>query len=63
MWGTEDFTAIPTAIRNSGKFISRYQDVALEDRGHWIMVEAKDQVAERISHWLKSIGEYSKGKL
>lgn len=51
------------AIQQSGKFIPKYQDIALEARGHWIMVEAKDQVTERISHWLKSLGEYSKGKL
>jgi len=63
MWGTEDATAIPAAIQNSGKFIPRHQDIALEDRGHWIMVEAKDQVTERISHWLNGLGVYSKGKL
>ncbi|KAL9713099.1 hypothetical protein Ac2012v2_004340 [Leucoagaricus gongylophorus] len=63
IWGTKDVTATPAAIRNAGKFVPRLQDITLEERGHWIMVEAKDEVTRRISDWLKGLGEYSKGRL
>ncbi|KAF8204646.1 Alpha/Beta hydrolase protein [Pholiota molesta] len=41
IWGTKDKTAI--------------QDVALEGRGHWIMVEAKDEVTDIIGNWLENL--------
>jgi len=55
MWGTMDPTAVPSVMTKSKKFISRYQDVALEGRGHWIMVEAKDEVMEKIAGWLEKL--------
>jgi len=63
IWGTKDVTATPAAIRNAGNFVPRLQDITLEERVHWIMVEAKDEVTRRISDWLKGLGEYSKGRL
>lgn len=61
IWGTMDATATPSVMTKSKKFISRYQDVALEGRGHWIMVEAKDEVTEKIAGWLEKLtcGKYS----
>ncbi|EDR12290.1 epoxide hydrolase [Laccaria bicolor S238N-H82] len=61
MWGTMDPTAVPSVMTKSKKFISRYQDVALEGRGHWIMVEAKAEVTEKIAEWLEKLtcGKYS----
>ncbi|KAF9480679.1 epoxide hydrolase [Pholiota conissans] len=55
MWGTKDLTATPFVISKSRKFISKYQDVALEGRGHWVMVEAKDEVTDIIGNWLESL--------
>lgn len=65
MWGTKDPTATPATISKAAKFIPRLQDIALEDRGHWIMVEAKDEVTRHISEWLRGLGEslFTKGKL
>lgn len=55
IWGTKDPTTTPASISNSRKFIERYQDVALEGRGHWLMIEAKDEVTKTISQWLDGL--------
>jgi len=55
IWGTKDATATPLVITKSRKFISRYQDIALEGRGHWLMVEAKDEITENIIKWLEGL--------
>lgn len=59
LWGTRDPTATPTTIRRSAKFVPRLQDIALEDKGHWLMVEAKDEVTRHIVNWLKGLGSPS----
>jgi len=55
IWGTKDPTATPFVINKSRKFITRYQDIALEGRGHWLMVEAKDEITENIIKWLEGL--------
>lgn len=55
MWGTADSTVAPAAVRNSSKFISQLQDVAFEGRGHWLMVEAKDEITNRVLSWLQDL--------
>lgn len=55
IWGTKDGTVVPFAITKSKKFIPRYQDIALEGRGHWLMVEAKQEITENIMKWLKGL--------
>jgi soluble epoxide hydrolase/lipid-phosphate phosphatase len=52
-------------MRKAAKFIPKLQDIALEDKGHWILVEAKEEVTRRISDWLKGLGKpvFTKGKL
>jgi len=55
IWGTKDATAIPFVINKSKKFISRYQDIALEGRGHWLMIEAKDEIIENVVKWLEGL--------
>jgi soluble epoxide hydrolase/lipid-phosphate phosphatase len=52
LWGTRDPTVIPSVIAKSGKFIPSYQGAALEGKGHWLMVEAKDEVTDTIINWL-----------
>ncbi|KAG6861576.1 hypothetical protein C0995_014872 [Termitomyces sp. Mi166 len=55
MWGTADPTTASSVIHKSRKFISRLQDVAFEGRGHWLMVEAKDQITDRVLSWLQDL--------
>ena len=55
IWGNKDVTALPLIIAKSKEYIPRYQDVTLEGRGHWLMVEAKDEVTESIIKWLEGL--------
>lgn len=55
IWGTKDATAVPFVITKSKIFIPRYQDIALEGRGHWLMVEAKDEITDNIMKWLEGL--------
>jgi len=55
IWGTKDLTAVPSAISNARKYIKDLQDVALEDKGHWVLVEAKNEVTEKVLSWLKGL--------
>ncbi|XP_006456768.1 hypothetical protein AGABI2DRAFT_78715 [Agaricus bisporus var. bisporus H97] len=64
LWGTKDRTATPALIRKSSKFITRLQDIAIENKGHWIMAEAKYEVTAHIAEWLKGLGYQNiRGKL
>lgn len=53
IWGTLDATTTSFVIRKSHKFIPRLQEVALEGKGHWVMIEAKDEVTEIVANWLQ----------
>ncbi|THV08242.1 epoxide hydrolase [Dendrothele bispora CBS 962.96] len=55
LYGTRDTTCTNAVISKSHKFISRLQTIALEGRGHWVMVEAKDEVTEMIAAWLEEL--------
>jgi len=55
IWGTKDTTALPFAITKSREYIPRYQDIALEGRRHWLMVEAKHEITESIVKWLEGL--------
>jgi soluble epoxide hydrolase/lipid-phosphate phosphatase len=55
MYGTKDATCPPAAVRNAHKFISRLNTVALEDVGHWVMLEAHDRVASEVLRFLSSL--------
>ena len=48
-------TALPFAITKSREYIPRYQDIALEGRRHWLMLEAKDEITENILKWLEGL--------
>jgi len=55
LWGTADLTSIPVAIRRAHKFVPQLQDIALEGKGHWLMVEAQEFVTEKVPQWLNSL--------
>ncbi|KAF8655339.1 hypothetical protein AX16_003112 [Volvariella volvacea WC 439] len=63
IWGTEDVTAIPFAVNKAHKFIKHYQDIALEGRGHWVLIEAKDAVSSCVAEWLNSLNLKASAKL
>ncbi|KAG5648813.1 hypothetical protein DXG03_000162 [Asterophora parasitica] len=55
VWGTKDLTATPFVINKSRKFIQKLQDVAYEGRGHWVLVEVKDEITKRVAKWLQGL--------
>ncbi|KAF5333153.1 hypothetical protein D9611_002715 [Ephemerocybe angulata] len=55
IWGTKDPTATPFVISKAQKFIKNYRDIAIEGRGHWLMVEAKDEITQHVSNWLQEL--------
>lgn len=55
IYGTLDPTAPAVTIKNASKFIPRYQDVAVQGKGHWLMIEAKDSITGKVLSWLQSL--------
>jgi len=55
IWGTLDATVTTSAIENAKHLIKLYEVVTLQGRGHWLMVEAKDEVTDRIANWLDGV--------
>jgi len=63
IWGTKDTTCTSSLIQKAHKFIPRLQDYALEERGHWILVEAKEDISEKVGQWLEDLVEVQKARL
>jgi soluble epoxide hydrolase/lipid-phosphate phosphatase len=55
IWGAADSVAMPSQISRARKYIPRLQDLALEGKGHWVMVEAKNEVTSQVLSWLESL--------
>jgi soluble epoxide hydrolase / lipid-phosphate phosphatase len=55
LWGTADPTCTQLLIQKSHKFIPGLQDIPLDLRGHWLMVEAKDTIVEKVLEWLDEV--------
>lgn len=63
MYGTKDIACSLSSVRNAHKFISRLKIVALEDVGHWVMIEAQDRVTSEVLQYLASLGFYHKSHM
>lgn len=63
MYGTKDATCPPSAVQNAHKFISRLNTVALEDVGHWVMLEAQDRVTTQVLRFLSSLGSAQQSRM
>ncbi|KAH7103062.1 epoxide hydrolase [Auriculariales sp. MPI-PUGE-AT-0066] len=59
IWGTEDFSCSERAVKSSRRFAPQMEQVRVEGCGHWLMVEAKDLVIERVAAFAKSLVEPS----
>jgi soluble epoxide hydrolase / lipid-phosphate phosphatase len=51
-WGTEDPTTTIVHIERSRKWIPQQQDVRLEGKGHWVLIESKEVITEKVLQWL-----------
>jgi len=63
VYGTKDVTCPPSAVQNSHKFISRLNTVALENVGHWVMLEAQDRITSEVLRFLSSLGSSQPSRL
>lgn len=54
--GTRDPTARLELVARTKPLVPRLQDEYLEGKGHWLMVEARDVITERVPAWLRQIG-------
>lgn len=56
IYGTKDTTCPPSAVQNAHKFIPRLNTIALEDVGHWVMLEAPGRITSEVLQFLSSLG-------
>ena len=56
-------TTTPVQIARAKKWIARLENVALEGRGHWLMVEAKEAVTEKVLRFLEDLKLSPRAKL
>lgn len=55
LYGTEDFASSERAAKASQRFAPQMTIVRMEGRGHWLMVEAKDEVTERVTAFVNGL--------
>ncbi|KAF5346040.1 hypothetical protein D9757_014280 [Collybiopsis confluens] len=63
IYGTKDTTTTAALISKAHRFIPRLQDLALEERGHWVMLEARDVITDKVIQWLEDLIEAQKARL
>jgi len=54
IWGAKDLAATSSALSKMRETIARLEEKELPEEGHWIMVEAKDEVTRAVLDWLKA---------
>lgn len=55
IWGTKDSSATPSGISKMRELTTRLKVIELENVGHWIMVQAKDEVSGAVLEWLSQL--------
>lgn len=55
LWGTVDPILAPGQIHRVRKNVPGLRDFAFEGVGHWLMVECRQDVADRVTEWLGGI--------
>ena len=63
MYGTKDPTCPSSYVERMPMLVKNLSVVALLDKGHWVLVEAKDEVTNEVLRWLASSIEGKKAKL
>ena len=52
IWGDQDTTGTPEMLPRMRKVITRLKEIRLLSKGHWIMVEASEEVTLTVLVWL-----------
>ncbi|KAL0950245.1 hypothetical protein HGRIS_010229 [Hohenbuehelia grisea] len=55
IYGSSDPTCLEPLVKKAHKFIPNQKDVPLTGCGHWIMLEAADQVTNAVLAWLNEL--------
>lgn len=55
IWGSKDLSATPSGLTKMRELIPRLEVKELQDVGHWIMVQAKDEVTRAVLDWLTRV--------
>jgi len=63
MFGTKDPTCPPSYVERMPALVKNLSIVALPDKGHWVLAEAKDEVINEVLQWLASSTKGEKAKL
>jgi soluble epoxide hydrolase/lipid-phosphate phosphatase len=63
LWGTADPVSTPAQIYRAQKFIPQLEIVRLEGVGHWLMVESKQFIVEKVVDWLNTVVHRPKANL
>jgi len=54
VFGTKDPTCPSSYVERMPALVKNLSVVALLDKGHWVLVEAKNEVTNAVLHWLAS---------
>jgi len=55
LYGDRDPTCIQPLVSRAGRFIPCLQNVVLQGRSHWLMLEVPELVTQKVIHWLDEI--------
>ena len=63
MFGTKDPTCPSSYVERMPMLVKNLSIVPLVNKGHWVLVEAKDEVTNAVLCWLASPTKGEKAKL
>jgi soluble epoxide hydrolase/lipid-phosphate phosphatase len=63
MFGTKDPTCPSSTVERVPMLVKSLSVVPLLNKGHWVLVEAKDEVTNAVLHWLASLTKGERAKL
>lgn len=63
IWGNKDPSATPSGLSRMRELIPRLEVIELQKVGHWIMVQAKDEVTGAVLDWLTKVDAVVGSKL
>ncbi|KAH8985432.1 alpha/beta-hydrolase [Lactarius hatsudake] len=55
IWGAKDLSATPSSLAKMRVLIPKLEEKELKNEGHWIMVQAKDEVTRGVLDWLGNL--------
>jgi len=53
IYGSKDPSCNLRQVQRSLRFIPQMQQICLEDKGHWLMIECQDEVTNIVARWIQ----------